>query len=34
MRNKPQVAAFYEQPHNSSLSPHYKRAAELQNHLA
>ena len=27
MRNKPQVAAFYERPLKSSLSPHYKRAA-------
>lgn len=30
MRNKPQVAAYYEKPLRSSLSPHYKRAAQLK----
>ena len=30
MRNKPQVPAFYDQPLKSNLSPHYRRARELQ----
>ena len=33
MRNKPQVAAFYEKPNTKSLSPHYKRLAQIKQSM-
>jgi hypothetical protein len=34
MRNKPQIPPFYDQPVKSSLSPHYKRAIDLNKTLS
>lgn len=33
MRNKPQVAAFYEKPITKSLSPHTKRITQLKQSI-